>query len=119
MTIESPAAMNVAPRRVIVLTLVAAVVATAVTFLAFLPAEYGYDPTGFGQLTGLNKIAAAAPETVAALAPAAAGGGSAARAANVAYRSDSIDIPLPPDGELEYKVQMKPGDSLVYSWDVE
>jgi hypothetical protein len=119
MTIESPAAINVAPRRVVVLTLVAAVVATAITFLAFLPAEYGYDPTGFGQLTGLNRIAAAQPVTVAAVAPAAAGGGTAARAASVAYRSDSIDIALPPDGELEYKVQMKSGDSLVYSWDVE
>jgi hypothetical protein len=119
MTIETPAAINVAPRRLVVLTLTAALVATAITFLAFLPAEYGYDPTGFGQLTGLNKIAAAEPVTVAAVAPAAAGGGTAARAANVAYRSDMIDIPLPPDGELEYKVQMKPGDSLVYSWDVE
>ena len=119
MTIETPASINVAPRRLMLLTATAAVLATAITFLAFLPAEYGYDPTGFGQLTGLNKIAAAEPVTVAAVAPAAAGGGTAMRAASVAYRSDSIDIPLPPDGELEYKVQMKPGDSLVYSWDVE
>jgi hypothetical protein len=119
MTMETPVTINVPPRRVLLLTSIAAVVATAVTFLAFLPAEYGYDPSGFGQLTGLNKIAAAEPVTVAAVAPAAAGGGTAARAASVAYRSDTIDIPLPPDGELEYKVQMKPGDSLVYSWDVE
>ncbi len=119
MTMDTSASINVAPRRLIALTLGAAIVATAITFLFFLPAEYGYDPTGFGQLTGLNKIAAAEPVTVAAVAPAAAGGGSAARAAVSAYRSDMIDIPLPPDGELEYKVQMKPGDSLVYSWDVE
>ena len=66
MTMETPAAISVAPRRLLVLTGVAAVVATAITFLAFLPAEYGYDPTGFGQLTGLNKIAAAEPVTVAA-----------------------------------------------------
>ena len=88
---------------------------------SFLPAEYGYDPTGFGQLTGLNKIAAAEPVTVAAVAPTTAegSGGAAARPASVAFRTDTITIPLPPDGELEYKVQMKPGDSLVYSWDVE
>lgn len=119
MTMQAPTAMAVPHRRVVVLTAVAALVATAIMFLAFLPAEYGYDPTGFGRLTGLTKIAAAAPETVAAVAPAAAGGGTAARAASAAYRSDTIDIRLPGDGELEYKVQMKPGDSLVYSWEVE
>jgi hypothetical protein len=86
-------------------------------FCAVLPAEYGFDPTGFGRLTGLTRIAAAEPETVAAVVP--TGEGAAARSYGAAFRTDVIDIPLPPDGELEYKVQMKPGDTLVYSWEVE
>jgi hypothetical protein len=34
------------------------------------------------------------------------------------YRSDTIDIPLDPYGELEYKLGLNEGDSIVYRWDV-
>ena len=34
------------------------------------------------------------------------------------YRSDLIDIPLEPYGELEYKLGLREGDSIVYRWDV-
>src|SRR4051812_33796466 len=116
MAAQDTTPIAVPSRRLVIFTAAAAVVATVVMFGFVLPAEYGYDPTGFGRLTGLTNIAASAPETVAAVAP--TGGGTAARAASVAFRTDTIDIPLPPDGELEYKVQMKAGDSIVYSWDV-
>jgi hypothetical protein len=33
------------------------------------------------------------------------------------YRSDVIDIPLEPLGELEYKLGLNEGDSIVYQWD--
>lgn len=33
------------------------------------------------------------------------------------YRSDLIDIPIEPFGELEYKLGMNAGDSIVYTWD--
>jgi hypothetical protein len=33
------------------------------------------------------------------------------------YRSDVIDIPVGPFGELEYKLGMDAGDSIVYRWD--
>ncbi|HEX3484761.1 MAG TPA: hypothetical protein VHT51_06845 [Micropepsaceae bacterium] len=111
----TPIAMPI--RRLAAFALAAAAVATVIMFCLFLPAEYGYDVTGFGKLTGLTNIAAAQPITVAAVAP--TGGGSAARPAAASFRADTIDIPLPPDGELEYKVQMKAGDSIVYSWTVE
>jgi hypothetical protein len=35
-----------------------------------------------------------------------------------AYRSDVIDIPLSPYGELEYKLGLSEGDAIVYQWDV-
>jgi len=33
------------------------------------------------------------------------------------YRSDVIDIPLEPFGELEYKLGLNEGDAIVYQWD--
>jgi hypothetical protein len=34
------------------------------------------------------------------------------------YRAEVIDIPIPGgDGDLEYKLQMKKGDTVVYSWE--
>ena len=33
------------------------------------------------------------------------------------YRTDVIDIPLDPRGELEYKLGLNEGDSIVYQWD--
>jgi hypothetical protein len=33
------------------------------------------------------------------------------------YRTDVVDIPLAAGGELEYKLGMKEGDSIVYRWD--
>jgi hypothetical protein len=33
------------------------------------------------------------------------------------YRTDVIDIPLEPAGELEYKLGLNAGDSIVYQWD--
>lgn len=34
------------------------------------------------------------------------------------FRTDEVKIPLGPDGEIEYKVKMQPGGTLVYSWTV-
>lgn len=33
------------------------------------------------------------------------------------YRTDVIDIPLEPFGELEYKLGLREGESIVYQWD--
>jgi hypothetical protein len=33
------------------------------------------------------------------------------------YRSDVIDIPLEPAGELEYKLGLNQGNTIVYQWD--
>ena len=105
----------------------ALVAASVLAVLFVLPAEYQLDPTGFGKLTGLDQLAGpevvqAAPVTAGA-APASTGvapSGEIARYSTTAYRTDTIDIPLPGgDGELEYKVKMKAGDTLTYSWTVE
>lgn len=99
----------------------AAAVAAVLFVGVVLPAEFGKDPIGLGKLTGLSKLAAPKEEVVTA----ASVDQAVTRYSTTPYRSDVIDIPLnTPDAgqggeELEYKVRMKTGDSLVYSWSVD
>ena len=95
----------------------ALVVGTALVVLFVLPAEFHRDPTGFGRLTGIDRLAG--PEVVTVDA-APAGAGATTRYYEAPYRSDSFEITLPPDqdNELEYKVRMKTGATLVYAFTV-
>ena len=107
-----------------VLTAIALVGASLAFLLVVGPAEYQFDPTGFGKATGLAKLGAAAAPAEVVAAPAPKGDTAATRYYKTAYRSDVINIPLAASGdydrkdELEYKVKMKAGDSFVYSWTV-
>lgn len=104
---------------------VAALAGTVLTVCVIMPAEYRKDPTGFGKLTGL--IALATPTVAKAPVETAAAGNAATAPAlsqnawfyPTEYRTDTVKIPLGPDGELEYKVAMKAGESMVYSWSVD
>ena len=87
-----------------------------------LPAEFHMDPFGVGRLTGLDRLAGSKEVEVK---PAATAAGGAPAVPNHSYpagwRSDVVDIALAKgdaeDGsELEYKVRMKPGSTLIYSW---
>lgn len=114
-------------RRLLAITAGGFVAAAAIAVLFVLPAEGGPDLTGFGRLTGLVRLAG--PKTVKLEAATAGAKGGAPAAAVVRdyptpYRTDSVEIRLegaekaPEKAELEYKVRMKAGDSLVYSWTV-
>jgi hypothetical protein len=116
------------------------VVAALIVFCAVLPAEYHRDPTGVGKLTGLMAMSQPAPVDApanSALAPVSAPGaalanpdapgtapppaqavtaGAPSRFYKLPFRSDEIRIPMKPDEELEYKVRMQPGGTLIYSW---
>lgn len=94
---------------------VSALAGAALVVLVILPAEYNVDPTGFGGLTGLIQLSEQPPG--------AAGGDAAGaglfvpgRTYQTAFRSDEVTIPLEGDGELEYKVTMQGGATLVYSF---
>jgi hypothetical protein len=100
-------------------------VASLITVFAVLPAEFHLDPTGFGTATSLMGLSAApeaksAPATSGAAQPGAPA--VLAREYPAPFRSDTIDIPLKgadsTGSELEYKVKMKAGQTLVYSWSV-
>jgi hypothetical protein len=96
------------------MTLGAAAIATVLSVTIVAPAEFGRDPTGVGALLGLKDLAAGA-DTLAT--------GSTARFYETGYRSNLIEIPLfPKEGgggpsQLEYKVRMKTGETLIYSWE--
>ena len=122
MTVEGQ--IDHAPPRGRLLGLTAgALAAASLAFVAVvLPAEFGLDPTGFGKASGLLRLnAAEAAKATNAAAPAAVGSTSFQA---TPYRSDVIEIPLAAgDGltrnnELEFKVRMKAGDTMVYSWSV-
>ena len=93
-----------------------ALVVAAIILVGFvLPAEYQIDPTGFGKLTGLVKMSQtqAAPP---AAAPTPVMNTTAGHTYPGPFRTDDVDIPIGKDGELEYKVHMQEGGTLVYSW---
>jgi hypothetical protein len=80
-----------------------------------LPAEYGLDPTGLGGRMGLLALAEPAPQVAdIPMAPP-----EAAKFYAAPVKSNVIEIPLGLDGEIEYKVRMKQGETLVYSWSVD
>ena len=112
------------PSRRALLAILAGGVATAsaITVFAVLPAEFHIDPTGVGAMTGLMALSA---KPAAQPAPAATASPAPVPMAHdypAPFRSDTIDIPLKPgdqDGsEIEYKVHMIAGQSLIYSWTV-
>lgn len=106
--------------RLIAATLGALLVAALIVLGAVLPAEFNRDPLGLGRLTGIGKLWAPPEKTVdtkSASAP-------LAREFDVPFREDTVEIPLggfmtgAENSELEYKVRMKKGAALTYSWGV-
>jgi hypothetical protein len=89
--------------------------ATVILAVFILPAEYGMDPTGLGGRMGLLALSSAAAQIPdIPMAPP-----ETARFYPTAPNSNVIEIPLELDGALEYKVRMKAGETLVYSWSVD
>jgi hypothetical protein len=120
-------------------TLIAAAVAAVLLVTVVLPAEYGVDPTGVGQVIGLTEMgeikmelareaaaveaaagtvpaqtpAIASTEPPAALAPVSAGETSPAPT------SDEVSVTLTPGQGREIKLEMLEGASVQYTWVVE
>lgn len=99
------------------------VAAGAILSIAVLPAEYHIDPLGVGKFTGLLNLSR--PAEVEVALPANAGTDAVAHFYSTPLRGDSVEIPLAAAGDpehrdqLEWKVRMKQGDTLVYSWSVD
>jgi hypothetical protein len=117
---EGQISQPLSARRMLALTAGAFVVASLIVFGAILPAEFNWDPLGIGRVTGLSRLWAprqVAFDTSATSVP-------LAREYPAAFRSDTVEIPLRPEGdrrggdELEYKVRMSKDATLIYEWSV-
>lgn len=101
--------------------LIALALTTAALILVgiILPAEFRIDPLGTGEKLGLTDLAKGKGN---ASAPVAQTTGSNAYRADGVFRTLTLTIPLKRGGDLErgddveYKVAMKPGQVILYSW---
>ena len=97
-------------------------VAAIILVTAVLPAEYGIDPLGAGDLLGFSALSQTAadpaplpppPEDGAALAPVVEG---AVASYPAAYKVDSREIVLGPYEYVEYKYHLAQGATMLFSW---
>lgn len=115
MALDTPALPD---RRQLGLQLAGAFIAAgAITVLVVLPAEYRIDPTGFGRLTGLTNLS---PPQEVVIETRLSAPPEITRPHEVPFRTDTIPIHIggleDNYGQMEYKITMKPGDTMVYSW---
>ena len=126
------------PRRIAIGTAVAAIVGTVTAVFFVLPAEFGIDPTGFGQATGLTGLAgdasgmnvylqrglkrtnvlypldAAAKPDEATLRSTLAG--KVAIPADFQAQSDHWAYELLPYEGIEMKYRMAQGQPMIFAW---
>lgn len=106
--------------RLIAATLGALALGVLIVLGAILPAEFNQDPLGVGKLSGLSRLWAPDDKTV----DTKGGTGPLARDYETLPRTDIVEIPLGGfltgrnNSELEYKVRMQKGATLIYSWQV-
>lgn len=94
--------------------------AAALLVAAVLPAEYGIDPLGIGKFTGINKLNAQKTENVeSALSMRNEITEGIAFAQDKPFKTETLHIDLEDLGELEHKLIMKKGETIVFSWEVE
>lgn len=90
--------------------LVAALIVATVLFVTMvLPAEFDIDPTGVGQLLGLNGLAVIGAETEPETVVRAGEG-------ELAFREDEVEIEIRAGAGLEYKFYLSQYANLTYEW---
>lgn len=108
------------PRRIAGYAAGALAAATAATVLGVLPAEFGVDPTGFGRLSGLDRLFAPPPPAETLVETALAAPPEVATAPATPFRTDTVTIEVGGMqrnwGQIEYKLSLLAGDDLVYAW---
>lgn len=118
-------------------TLIAIVAAIVILVLVILPAEYGIDPTGFGNATGLSQLNA--DPTVTIEITDVIGGNEVIREVEIPGFGEPTPLPnpavfqdqaappetrtmevlIPAEGQTEVKMVMTEGKAAVYSWEVD
>lgn len=90
------------PKRALLTLLTTALVAAAVTVAFVLPAEFGLDPIGTGELLGINELSGPAPSN-----PVRHDG---------RIGGDDRTFVLDPFASVEVKYDMRQGATLIYRW---
>ena len=108
-----PVALNVSGKTLALITGGGFVLGALIVVGAIMPAEFNTDPLGIGKATGIGRLWA--PEEKGF-----AGGGALATSSDAPKTSHIVDIPLGAadwkEAAIEYKVAMKPGQSIFYKW---
>src|SRR5215208_1645043 len=108
---------SIQPSRAALLKAVVTAVAagSVILVVAVLPAEYGIDPLGTGNALGLLNLAGAEGATVAQ-PPIKPTEGGPVFVQTDEYRSDSREFTIAPYESVEYKYELAPGATMLYSW---
>jgi hypothetical protein len=115
----APVQLKVSARTLALITGGGLVAGALIVLGAIMPAEYNVDPLGLGKLSGIARLWAPDEKKF----DAKSGTGPLAREYDIPLRSDVVEIPLTDfmggakGSELEYKVRMKEGATLVFDWE--
>lgn len=101
----------VSKRKLLLTTVTSLLVAIAILLAIVLPAEFGKDPTGIGNLVGLKAMGQLKANN-------AASADAIAHSHERKARSARIEIEVNGREELEYKAQLEKGEPLLYTWTV-
>lgn len=108
-----PVALNVSGKTLAFITGGGLVLGALIVVGAIMPAEFNTDPLGIGRATGLSRLWAPEEKDFA-------GSGALATSSDAPKQSHIVDIPLGAadwkEAAIEYKVAMKPGQSIFYKW---
>jgi hypothetical protein len=108
-----PVALNVSGKTLAFITGGGLVLGALIVVGAIMPAEFNADPLGIGKATGISRLWAPEEKDFA-------GSSALATSSDAPKQSHIVDIPLGAadwkEAAIEYKVAMKPGQSIFYKW---
>jgi hypothetical protein len=111
-----PVQLKVSGKTLALITGGGLVIGALIVLGAIMPAEFNTDPLGIGKLSGVSRLWAPEEKT---WKPGA--GMEPAHSSATPIVRTTLDIPLGaadwPEGALEYKFAMKPGQALIYKWE--
>lgn len=112
----APVQLNVPGKTLAIITGGGLVGGALIVLGAIMPAEFNVDPLGIGKLTGIGRLWAPEAKTFSG------GSETLAFTSEAAKTSHVVEISLGasdwPEAAVEYKVHMKPGQSIFYTWTV-
>jgi len=108
-----PVALTVSGKTLALITGGGLLLGALIVVGAIMPAEFNTDPLGIGKASGISRLWAPEEKDFA-------GSGALATSSDAPKQSHIVDITLGAadwkEAAIEYKVAMKPGQSIFYKW---